>query len=210
MFGLFKRKKIQSWEVELLENTLKALPQDFKVYVEQIKLGLLKAVSIGNPSIPGYIGFTRDAEIYNAINDAKGRDFEVYGILVYDCISNSYLEYSIFFSFGTVDGYAIKNQGKFKIDTTKIDVSHMRIKFRDNIDFAKLKKILSPKELEFVNANDVYTVNLDNKEYFHLLDIADGDFYGIDLEKNLYRITHDPHRIEKVDIGVIDIFEGGQ
>jgi len=200
MFGLFKRKKIESWEVDLLENALRALPKDFNIYNEQIALGLIKGVSIGNAAIPNYIGFTRDAEIYNAINDPKGRDFEVYGIMVFDIISNTYLEYSIFFSFGTVDGYSIKKTGKYKIDTKKIDVRNMKLRFRDNFDFERIKKKLPIKDLELINPNDVYVVNLDNKEYFHLADIKDGDFYAMDLEKNFYRITHDPYSFEKIDI----------
>ncbi|MGM9475193.1 hypothetical protein ACS5PU_02140 [Pedobacter sp. GSP4] len=209
MFGLFKRKKIQSWEVQLLENTLSALPQDFKMYIGHIALGLLKGVSIGNAAIPGYVGFTRDADIYNAVHDPKGRDFEVYGIRVFDLMSRTYLEFSIFFSFGTVDGYSINKPGKFELDVKQIDVKNRKMRFRDNIDFDRVKKVLLPEELELVNPNDIYAVHLDNKEYFHVMEIADGDFYGVDLDKNLYKITHDPYKIEKLDLELQDILRDG-
>lgn len=205
MFGLFKRTKVQSWEIELLKNVLEKLPVEFKIYIEQINLGLFKGVSIGNPAIPGYVGFTNDPDIYNEVHDEKGRDFEVYDIKVYDTISYSYLEYSIFFSFGTIDGYAIVGPNKFKIDVQKCNVLDMKLRFRDNTDFDNMKKLLDTNELKLINPSDVYIVTLEDKEYFHLIDIEDGDFYAMDKEKDLYKITHDPYHIEKMDISLSDL-----
>jgi hypothetical protein len=97
MFGLFKRTKVKPWEVELLKNVLKKLPVEFGMYIEQINLGLFNGITVGNAAIPGYVGFTNDPDIYDAINDVKGRDFEMNNINVYDTISHSYLQYAIFF-----------------------------------------------------------------------------------------------------------------
>jgi len=205
MFGLLKRTKIRLWEIELLKNVLSELPEEFNKYIEQINLGLFKGVSIGNAAIPGYVGFTNDPDIYNEIHDEKGRDFEVYNVKIYDTISGAYLQYSIFFSFGTIDGYAILGSKKFKIDIQKYNVADIKLRFRDSIDFNRIKKILTPKELDLINPSDVYVIALENKEYFHLTDIEDGNFYAVDRDKTLYRITHDPYQVEKIDASLSDL-----
>ncbi|MEY3451193.1 MAG: hypothetical protein RL711_1019, partial [Bacteroidota bacterium] len=38
-------------------------------------------------------------------------------------------------------------------------------------------------------------LDLKGKTYYHLKDIEDGDFLGIDIHKNIYKITHDPFEI---------------
>jgi uncharacterized pyridoxamine 5'-phosphate oxidase family protein len=70
-----------------------------------------------------------------------------------------------------------------------------------------LKKLLSPKELKLINPSDVYIVTLNNKEYFHLIDIEDGDFYGMDMGKNLYKITHNPYDLEKIDVNLSKLLD---
>jgi hypothetical protein len=205
MFGFFKRSRLQSWEIELLVSVLRKLPEEFGIFVEQINLGLFNGVSLGNAVIPGYVGLTHDANVYNSVYDEDGRDFEMYGMQVYDTISRTYLEYSIFFSFGTIDGYALKGQKKINVDKEKVDVSSVKLRYADNIDFNRLEDIVTQEELKLINPANVYIVTLANKEYFHLMDIEDGDFYGIDLNKNLYKITHDPYNIEKMDISLLDL-----
>ncbi|WP_162842699.1 hypothetical protein [Mucilaginibacter pineti] len=36
---------------------------------------------------------------------------------------------------------------------------------------------------------------MDGKVYFHIKDLEDGDFIGIDSDKIIYKITHDPCEI---------------
>jgi len=46
---------------------------------------------------------------------------------------------------------------------------------------------------------DKYEVELADKMYYHLFDMEDGDFIGIDKKKKVYEITHDPYEATLVD-----------
>lgn len=205
MFGLFKRTKVEYLEIELMVSVLKKLPEEFHLYISHIDEGLFKGVLIGLSDIPGYVGFTYNPEIYDKLEQPDGRNFRLEGITVFDIILNEYLSYTIFFSYGLINGYSITGPKKNKIDIQKIDVSNFKLKYRDSIDFDRLKKYLTSKEIKLINPSDVYVVILEGKEYFHLTDIEEGDFYGMDLKKNLYKITHDPYNIEKINISLSDL-----
>lgn len=205
MFQLFKRTKIQPWEIELLKNVLKRLQEEFDVYIDHINQGLYRSVLIGLSDIPGYVGLSYHPEIYEELHQPDGRNFRLEGISVFDIISGEYLNYTIYFSHGLINGYSITGAKKVKIDVQKIDTHEVKLVFRDNVDFNRLKKILAPNELKLINPDDVYVVILDDKEYFHLTDIEDGDFYALDIEKNIYKITHDPYHIDKIDISLSDL-----
>lgn len=207
MLSLFKRTKVEFWEIELMVNVLKKLPDEFHLCITHINEGLFRGVLIGLSDIPGYIGFTYNPEIYEKFQQPDGKNFRLEGITVFDIISNEYLYYTIYFSYGVINGYSITGAKKIKIDIQKIDVSNFKLKYRENIDFDRLKNFLTSEELKLINPNDVYVVSLEDKEYFHLMDIEDGDFYGMDLNKNLYKITHDPYNIEKMDISLSDLME---
>ncbi|MFD2584448.1 hypothetical protein ACFSR6_18265 [Pedobacter vanadiisoli] len=205
MFGLFRRTKIQPWELELLKNVLKRLPTEFRLYISHINKGLFRGVLIGLSDIPGYVGLSYHSEIYKKLYHSDGKNFRLEGITVFDTISAEYLQYTIYFSHGLINGYSLTEKKKVKIDIEKIDTTNVKLIFRENVDFNRLKKVLSSKELKLINPGDVYVVVLEDKEYFHLTDIEDGNFYALDMGKNLYKITHNPHYIEKVEVSLTDL-----
>jgi hypothetical protein len=53
----------------------------------------------------------------------------------------------------------------------------------------------------------VYEVILNGNVYFHIQDLEDGDFIGIDENKAFYKITHDPFEITKIDTSLKKIIE---
>jgi len=205
MFGLFKRTKIESWEIAVLVNVLQKSPPEFHLHLTYINEGLFKRVQVGLSDIPGYVGFSYNPEIYDKFYQPDDRDCRLEGVVVFDTISKKYLDYIIYFSYGVINGYSIAGAKKFKIDPQKIDTSNIKLKFWDNIDFNRLESVLTPNEVDLINPSDVYVIVLDGKEYFHITDIEDGDFYAMDEEKKIYKITHDPYRIEKIDISLADL-----
>ena len=55
------------------------------------------------------------------------------------------------------------------------------------------------EEISLLNTSDIYKIELNGKIYYHLKDLEDGDFIGIDTQKNIYLITHDPFKIALQD-----------
>jgi hypothetical protein len=205
MFGLFKRTKIETWEIILLKNVIKKLSTDYFTLEKQIDDGLLRGVLIGLSDIPGYVGFTYNSKIYKRFEHKKEKPYKITGIKVFDKKSKEKLNYSIYVSAGALAGYSITGAKKFDLDVDSIEIEEIRKEHLYNKDYNKIEPFLSVEERKLLDEMDVYEVILDGLVYYHIRDMEDGDFIGIDYEKNVYKITHDPFQIKKIDRKLIDI-----
>lgn len=64
-----------------------------------------------------------------------------------------------------------------------------------NADYEKLKTILLPGEDKYIEQDDVYVINLYGRDYFHLVELGDGDFFAMSMDRHFYKITHDPMEV---------------
>lgn len=204
MFGLFKRTKIEKWETDLLYNVLHSLPgESFKIFENQIQHHLHKGVIIGLSDIPGYVGLTFYPEVYKKFYDKKGRNFKLSNIYVFDEMSKEFIDYEIYVSSGVINGYSIK-KNKYIIDIARIEVSKFRKIYLDSNDYDHISSILTPEEKEKINPEEVFSVEVNGNIYYHLKDVGDGDFIGIDRNKNIYKLTHDPFEVTLIRESLVD------
>lgn len=205
MFGLFKRTKILDWEIRLMKNTLAKLPEEYSVLIDQVNDGLLRSVLVDASDIPGYVAFTFNSDVIGKYERKKERCFKLTNIKVYDSLSATFLLYEIYISSGVINGYSLGGSKKHNIDVSQINVSGFRKVFDDTDDYDRIKHLLTEAEKALLNTSQIYAVKVLGKEYFHLLDLEDGDFIGIDDQKVVYRITHDPLGVSALDKKIADL-----
>lgn len=112
---------------------------------------------------------------------------------------------SIYVSHGLLCGYAFEGERTFKADPASVDVTDTRIELLDTP--TQELKALIPKGLQdLINWADVFDVELDGKTFYHLKDMGDGDFIGIDEFGTLYLIKHDPPEITQLKGNMERIF----
>src|SRR5262249_35827406 len=98
-------------------------------------------------------------------------------------------------SHGLVCGYAFEANPRFSADILSIDTANARVEYLD-FEIAEVKTHLSKDDKNLINWADVYEVELDGDTYYHIRDIGDGDFIGMDGQGNLVEIRHDPYEIK--------------
>ncbi|SEO96128.1 hypothetical protein SAMN05192574_11763 [Mucilaginibacter gossypiicola] len=84
------------------------------------------------------------------------------------------------------------------IDVTSADVaSYVRRYDPDDYrrDYQNLKEILDEDEIKLINPDDIYEVNLKERIFYHVRDLEDGDFIGIESNGQICKITHDSFEI---------------
>ena len=192
MFGLFKRTKIENWETDLLRNVIIKLPSEYSSLINQIKDGLFRGVLVGVSDIPGYVAFTFHSDVLKKYDIENERDFKLTNIKVYDNKSFGFVPYEIYVSSGTISGYSLGRNKKNNIDISKVDVSGFKKEFIGESDYNRIMHVLNEEEKKLLNPSEVYSIFILGKEFFHIKDLEDGNFIGMDECKVIYQIAHDP------------------
>jgi hypothetical protein len=202
MFGLFKKKNkrrvrdIEDWELFLLYNTLAKLPEEYHFLQEQIEQEIFAYATVNSSTFdPDFIGFGYSSSI-NQFENRKLRDYNITNIKVHDIDNSVNLAYRIGVASGVIAGYSLTGSTKpVVVDISDIDVGSFKKQYFENPDFENIKGIFTEQELSLINQSEVYKVPLDGKDYYHIQALENGDFIGIDSNKTIYQITHDPYEI---------------
>lgn len=203
MFSFFKKNKgILPEELGMLSRVFLKLPKEYDFLREQFQAGMLQGAMRGAKHIENYVGFGYNPTISKKFIDERGSYFRIKGIILSNGSENC--ELSIYVSLGLLMGYSMSKKNDNLSSFTIINVENLKREFFQNEDYEKIKKIFSGREKELVNSSEVYEVILEKKSYYHIKDIGDGDFIGINSKKEIFRITHDPFCIEKLEGTLMD------
>lgn len=199
---LFKRKKVKSWEIDFLKTVFSKLSGDEnRLLYEQIIEGIIKRVFIGYSYIPNYVGFSYNTSIVEKYENNKIKNYKLSNIKVKNSLTNEYIYVSIFVFSGLVTGYSIdtnKKIKKYQFSINSVDVSSVQKIFDENKDYEKISSLLNNEELKYIS-NEVYPTEINGKYYYHIKELEDGDFIGIDINNHIYKITHDPYEIVSLE-----------
>lgn len=199
MFGIFKSKKwVKRVETELLSSVFAILPGDYRHFKEQIDAGMVTKGKRENVPFANSTDFYYDTPLLNRYERKSERCFLLRGIEVFDESTSSWVELIVECGYGIVMGYATPASANFAPDRSKIRLNGFRKQYLDEDQVETMKEILDASEIEVINPSEFYEVELEGGSYFHIADLEDGDFIGIDRDMNVYRIAHDPFEISRL------------
>lgn len=159
--------------------------------IEQLRDGLLR-FALESQTLPNYLNFTFTPEISGRYEDRRGRFIRITGISV-DCEDRTE-NVSIYLTHGLVCGIQFAESLSFTPKLDSIDVSNAQVEFLD-FDESAVTSVVSEQDRELINWADVYEVELNGITYYHIADIGDGDFVGVDAKGNRFEIRHDPFEV---------------
>jgi hypothetical protein len=192
--SLSKRNKVENWEIDLLINSFDLLPNEYVSYRQQLEEGLVAGVILSDTPLPNCVNFTFNPKVSRKYENESDRFFRITGLEFYD-ERLGWKNFEVYCTHGLICGYRMSNGLLSAPNVLKINAQHFQKEYLDNYSIGIMKSILSPSEINLINSSDFYEVELQGKEYYHVKDLEDGDFIGIDREKNVYKFTHDPFEI---------------
>ena len=205
MFRLFRRSKVERWELDVLVNVFTLLSDGYISYRRQVEGGLLTGVFFNSKIRPNHVQFFYDGKIARQYENKKCGIFALKGIKVFDIKTGSYIDFEIYLAEGLVTGYSTPHNNTFELDTKRTDIFAVKKIFSRNSDFLEIRKLLTTFEMGLLNKDDVYELNVNGNLYYHLWDLDDGDFIGIDSNKSVYKITHDPLQAELINESLANV-----
>ncbi|MBP7376380.1 MAG: hypothetical protein KA956_07870 [Pyrinomonadaceae bacterium] len=185
------------------------MPQEtYGLYKEQLEAGIVRFIGnseVDHPAFKNYVNFTYNPKVSVRFQNMNERFWRVTGIKVKDQKRLEDAVVSIFFSYGLICGYSYDTNREFSPDAATIDVSSVTREFLDSPDTV-VRTLLSDDDQRLINWSDVFEVEVNGKEFFHLRDIGDGDFIGIDGDGLIYEIHHDPLEVIGVEGNLGEVF----
>ena len=197
MFNLFKKRsnhKIR--DIQLLQNIFTRFPTEFDFIIEQMSAGLIKGFKKSDSPIRNFHKIAIDISVLNKFENKKKGFYCLQGVEVFDLVLQEYSKVSIYIASDILMGYATPKAESFTPDISKIKIQELDFREMGNSAYSLVTSLLTKEEIDFTVRNDVYALELDNKVYYHLMDLEDGDFIAIDDQKKVYRITHDPYDLK--------------
>ena len=209
MFSFFKRKPPArlNEHIALAKRICQLLPNQFRTLFDQIEEGIIVGVRTHDKSWANFKRFSLDVDLLNKYEEKAGRSFLVKSISVYDTKLNSFLEVRLVVAYGILLGYSSPLVSDVHADVEKVNVESFHIEYFGEEDFNKLKASFSSAELKLINPADVYEIEIDGKVYYHIKDLEDGDFIGIDADKNVFKIIHDPFEIIRLNESLLEALQ---
>ena len=206
MFGLFKKKRDFKMEAALMKAIFSRL-EGFDYIIKQLDEGIITGSRLLKEPFPNFIQFSLDVKLLNKYEDRLGPYFTVKGITVFDTKSVATVELQIQISHGLIFGFEPQISKLESPDFETINTSGYRIEYFENPDFDQIKKLLTEEEIKLINPNDVDVLELKGNNYYRIAELDNSDFIGMDLDKKIYKITHDPYEIVELQDSLKEILE---
>lgn len=209
MFNFFKKKspKRLNEHIALVKRICQLLPKQYSNLFNQIDEGIIRDVRTLDKPYVNYKRFSLDVDLLNKYENKAGRCFLVRGVSVYDTELDSFVEVRLVVAYGILLGYSSPSVSDVHADIEKVNVGSFYIEYFGEEDYNRLKSVFSPAELKLINPADVYEIELKGKVYYHIKDLEDGDFVGIDTDKNVFKITHDPFEVIKLNENLSEVLQ---
>ena len=208
---IFKSKKTKEKEKRIFEAesriaqsiisaVCKELPTEYGYLSRQFDEGLITGADaqMAQSYKKGYRNIVHNVGLLNKYEDKKGREFIIDNVYISNFDRSKDYKITIEIAYGLFMGYVIDIDRDVieSLDVNSINAKGLEIKYTNN----PLEKLFTKAELKYLNPSDVYEVDLFEKGvYYHLFDLEDGDFIGMDARKKVYEITHDPYEITLVE-----------
>ncbi|GAB5566123.1 MAG: hypothetical protein Wins2KO_31860 [Winogradskyella sp.] len=132
------------------------------------------------------------------INRNHKSSFILNGISVWNKESKSFEEISLSYLNNTISWFAVQNPERFhkifdlnqlKKGQIKLEPKEMQNPDKEKVE--KLLKSLSKEQLGLLELEHTFEMKLDEKLFYPILNMEDGNYIAVDTKAKIYRLNHD-------------------
>ena len=192
------------------------LPDEFSAYKSIVKepASYYSVVFSHKPEgITIMYGYPSD--FYRKYYAESKKHFKLYGVHIKRKNNNEYVELPMTFAHGNLQRIIVNNPTKFhkffdfnSIELRNIKTEHIKIENPDLKIVLKILKPLSNQQLSMLDLDDAFELEYDEKLYYPILNMEDGNYIAIDKNGKVYRLNHDHYtQIRKIAENPVDFFQ---
>ena len=187
------KKHLEQFEIKIAE----LLSDEFPEFRKVIEMSELQGIHFMEK--PKGITLIRsyNPKTYQEIKRNHNRFFNLNGISIFEKKTKKYFPIKLTYFENSLSTIEVLNPKKFhriydlnNIKVETIEIKHIKIQ---NPDKEIVLKILN-KDLEKLNLLDIensFEIEIDEKVFYTILDMEDGNYIAIDKQGKVYRLNHD-------------------
>lgn len=189
-----KQKQIEQFELKIADLLEPELPQLKKA------IGISKLYGISFTEKPKGIFVTRgyNPKQFEEINRNHKTRFNLSGISVWNCKTANYEKVKLNYYHDALTKIEIENPEYFhktfdltQIQKNEIKLEHMKMENPNQKIARKALKTLSTEQIELLELDYTFEIELDEKRFYTILDMVDGNYIAVDKKGKIYRLNHD-------------------
>ncbi|MDT0557175.1 hypothetical protein RM697_00860 [Ichthyenterobacterium sp. W332] len=183
----------------------------------KVALGISRIHGISFMNKPSGIFISRgyNTKQFEEINRNHKTLFNLTGISVWNRKSERYEPIKLNYHYDTLTKIEIENPEFFhktfdlnRIQKNGIELEHLKMENPDQKIAEKALKSLSKEQLGLLELDYCFEIEYDEKLFYTILDMEDGNYIAVDKKGNIYRLNHDhDERVKLITNKPIDFFE---
>ncbi|WP_100616148.1 hypothetical protein [Confluentibacter citreus] len=205
-------KNIKEFQQKLAES----LPAEFSAYKNIVKehASYYSIVFSHKPEgITIMYGYPPD--FYKKYHNEDRKHFKLFGVYIKRKQNDEYVEMPMTFAHGNLQKIIVNNPTKFhkifdfnSIELRDIKTENIKIENPDLKIILKILESLSKNQLSMLDLDDSFELEYEEKLYYPILNMEDGNYIAVDKKGKVYRLNHDHYtQIRKIAENPIQFFQ---
>ncbi|MFS4446769.1 hypothetical protein [Maribacter sp. 2307UL18-2] len=189
-----KQKHIQQFEYNIAELLKSELPQLKKA----LDMSKIEGIYFAHKPKGISIIHSYSEKDFAEINRNGKSSFVLNGISVWNKELKSFEAISLSYLNNTISWFAVQNPERFhktfdlsQLKKGQIKLEQKEIKNSDKEKVEKLLKSLSKGQLGLLELEHTFEMELDEKPFYPILNMEDGNYIAVDTKAKIYRLNHD-------------------
>ena len=196
-----KKKHIEQFGLKIAELLESEMPQ-IKTAIE---LSKIYGISFMHEPKGIYISCGYNPKDFEIINRNHKTCFNLTGISVLNKKRNSYQPIKLYYQSDGLTKIEIENPEYFhktfdlnQIQKGKLELEHLKMENPDKKVAEKILKSLTKNQINLLELDYTFEIEFDEKLYYTILDMEDGNYVAVDKKGKIYRLNHDHKEMVKL------------
>lgn len=212
IFNFYTSKKhLKQFEIKVAELLYNEFPEFKKV----IEISNLSSIHFRVKPQGIYLNRSYSPKVFEDIKRNHNTSFHLNGILVFEKKSKKHIPLKLHYFHNSLTSINIDDPKKFhrnfdlnNIKVEEIEIKHLKSQNPDKEIVLKVLKNIDKEKLDLLDIENTFEIEIDEKLFYTILYMEDGNYIAINKQAKIYRLNHDhKERVKKIAENPIEFFK---
>jgi hypothetical protein len=206
-----RKKHLKQFEIEIAE----LLSNEFPEFKKVIEISKLYGINFMEKPQGIYLTRGYEPKVFEEIKRNYDTCFDLIGVSVFEKNTEKYIPLKLNYLHSSLTKIEIENPKQFhkiydlnKIKIEEIKIKHIKLENPDKNIVVKILRNIDKEKLNLLDLENTFEIEIDEKSFFTILDMEDGNYIAIDELGKVYRLNHDnKERVKILSENIMVFFE---